>query len=161
MSVDREVSYGLGDPLTEGDWAGWSIWSPPDPFEDHVGPFYANRDPDGRMICGCRVQAKNMNGSGIVHGGALLTFADYSLFIVSYDHTRNQPGVTVTLNAEFLSAAPLDARLISRGEVTKAGRSLIFVRGLIEADGVHVLNYSGVIKLLKRTSQRAPHESNE
>lgn len=152
MSVNRESSYGLGAPLMDGDWAGWSVWCPSDPFEDYVGPFYAKLGSDGKMLCGWRPEAKNMNGSGNTHGGALLTFADYSLFLIAYEQTRQQQAVTVSLNGEFLSGAPQGARLTSRGEVVKAGRSLVFARGLIEADGQPVLNFSGVIKLLKRSS---------
>lgn len=148
MSQD-EMSPCLGAPLAAGEWAGWSKWTGDEPFEDHVGPFYGRRDDDSRMICGCVVEAKNMNGGGSVHGGALMTFADYSLFILAYDELRGLSAVTVSLTAEFLAGAPLGARLIARGEVLKSGRSLLFVRGLIEAGGAPVLNFSGVVKIIR------------
>ena len=139
----------LGPAFAEGDWAGWSTWTGAEPFEEHAGPYYAKRDSDGRMICGCRAQPKNMNGAGVVNGGALANFADYSLFLIAYDHLRGLGSVTVTLTSEFLSGAPLGARICSRGEVVKAGRSLLFVRGLMDADEVPVLSFSGVIKILR------------
>jgi uncharacterized protein (TIGR00369 family) len=101
------------------------------------------------MECGCRVRDVNLNGIGSIHGGALVTFADYSLFQIAYDHLRGLDAVTVTLNSEFLAGAPLGARLICRGEVVKSGRSLLFIRGLIETDGTAVLNFSGVLKILR------------
>jgi hypothetical protein len=39
--------------------------------------------------------------------------------------------------------------LLARGERTGGGRSLIFARGVITADGRPVLNFSGVIKRMK------------
>lgn len=134
--------------LQDGDWVGWSPGGGDDAFEEMVGPYYSKRDEAGRWISGCRAEAKNANDSGIVHGGALMTFADHSLFTIARDHIAGRASVTVTLQAEFLAAAKPGDRLISRGEVVKAGRSLIFLRGLIEADGAPVLSYSGVLKVI-------------
>ena len=137
------------DPVLEGDWAGWSKWSGDEPYEDHVGPFYARRDADGRMMTGCRVGSVNLRSGGIAHGGALLSFADYSLFLIAHDAIGGADGVTISLNAEFLSAAPGGARLVARGDVMRSGGSLVFVRGHIETEGegVAVLAFSGVIKV--------------
>jgi acyl-coenzyme A thioesterase PaaI-like protein len=59
-------------------------------------------------------------------------------------------GVTATLNAEFVGAASPDRLLAARGEVVKAGRSLIFVRGTIDDAGEAVMSFSGVIKKITR-----------
>jgi acyl-coenzyme A thioesterase PaaI-like protein len=147
----------LGPAITDGDWKGWSAWTGHEPFEEHVGPFYAKRDDDGRMISGCRALPHNMNGAGSVHGGSLMAFADYSLFMIAYDHTKGIPAVTVTLQGEFLAAAKLGALLVNRGEVLKSGSSLVFVRGVTEADGRPVFSFSGVLKLLRRTDFPAGH----
>jgi len=150
--MDIQHTADLGPPLSDGDWAGWSTWTGSEPFEEFVGPFYARRDPDGRMICGCRAEPKTLNGSGTVHGGALMTFADYSLFLIAYDVLRGLGSVTVTLQGEFLAGAAASARLISRGEVLKAGRSLLFVRGVVEAEDAPVLSFSGVVKIIRPRS---------
>ncbi|HVI33611.1 PaaI family thioesterase [Phenylobacterium sp.] len=144
MSADP----GLSAPISTGEWAGWSAWNSPEPFEDHVGPLYARREADGRVVCGFRVSNKNLNGAGSVHGGALLTFADYGLFLVAMDEIAGRPGVTVSLHGDFIAGAPLGALLTCRGEVVRAGRSLVFVRGLIDNAGDTVLSFSGVVKLL-------------
>lgn len=140
----------LGPLVNQGEWSGWSQWQGHDPFEDLVGPFYARREPDGRICCGWRPQAINLNGHGAVHGGALMTFADYSLFLIAHDHLQGVGAVTVSLNAEFTSGARAGNILVSRGEVTRAGRSLVFVRGLVLAQEQPVLNFSGVMKILRR-----------
>jgi acyl-coenzyme A thioesterase PaaI-like protein len=57
--------------------------------------------------------------------------------------------VTVSLNGEFLGPAKAGDLVESTGEVTKAGGSLLFVRGLISTAGAPMLNFSGVIKKIR------------
>ncbi|MBR0754361.1 PaaI family thioesterase [Bradyrhizobium jicamae] len=149
MSNETVNSLGLGQPLGNGDWAGWSRWTGPKPFEDLVGPFYAKRQDTGQMSCGCRAEPKNLNDSGTAHGGFLMTFAEHSLYLIAHDHLTTLGGVTISFSSEFLSPAPGGARLISCGDVLKAGRDLHFIRGLVTADGDPVLNFSGVVKMLR------------
>jgi acyl-coenzyme A thioesterase PaaI-like protein len=77
-----------------------------------------------------------------------MTFADYSLFMIARDALADERGVTATLNGEFIGAVPPDALVECTGEVVKAGRSLIFLRGLITTGGEPVMTFSGVIKKL-------------
>ena len=140
----------LEPPLVQGEWGGWSVWSGRQPFVEHVGPFYTRRAADGNMECGCVVRPEMLNGQGVVHGGALMAFADHAIFQIAYDQLRGLLGLTVSLNCEFLSAASVNARLIARGEVLKAGRNLIFVQGLLKADDVPTLGFSGVLKVLRQ-----------
>jgi acyl-coenzyme A thioesterase PaaI-like protein len=128
-----------------GEWDKWMMYAS-DPFEDVAGPFYYRIDPDGRLVCAFRAEAKHMNGGGFLHGGAIMTFADYSLFLIARDELRNTGCVTATFNGEFVGAVPLGALVECRGEVVKAGRSMIFVRGLITTGGEPVMSFSSVIK---------------
>lgn len=150
MSNDTSGTLDLGEPIETGEWAGWRKWGGDEPFEDHVGPFYTRSDDNGEWICGMRVQPKNLRSGGICHGGALVAFADYSLFLLAYDEIGNTDGVTVSLTTDFLAAAPAGSLLIARGGVLRKGRSLAFMRGVIEADGTPVLGFSGVVKLISR-----------
>lgn len=143
------AGHGLSAPIAEGEWAGWSVWTGEEPFEDHTGPYYVRRGEDGRMMTGFRPQRRNMNGGATVHGGALLTFADYSLFMIAHDALKGAWAVTVSLNGEFISGPPQGVLLTARGDVLKAGRNLMFIRGLIDWAGEPVLNFSGVIKTIK------------
>ena len=132
--------------VTSGEWVGWWQWDGMDPFEDHAGPFFA-REQDGELVCGFRPAAQHLNNSGNVHGGALLTYADFALFTIANAVVPDLHGVTVTMNAEFVGAGRGGALLTARGEVVKAGRSLVFLRGLIDDDGAPVMSFSGTIKL--------------
>ena len=143
-------------PVTDGEWSGWLRWPGTDPFEDHAGPFYARYDAGGTIECGFRPEAKNRNGGGNVHGGALLTFADFALFMIASAVLPEFHGVTATLNAEFVGAARPGRLLTARGDVVKAGRSLIFVRGIIDDEGNAVMSFSGVIKKINKDRVSSP-----
>lgn len=136
-------------PFTDGEWAGWGRWSMDVPFEQHAGPFYIRRHEDGDVMGGFIPQDHNCRHGGTVHGGSLLTFADFSLFVIAAEALAGQDGVTVSLNSEFLSPALPHQRLISRGKVTKAGKRMIFVQGQMEQEGRPVLAFSGIIAVMQ------------
>jgi len=136
------------DPITTGEWAGWYKWAGIDPFEDATGPFYVTRDEQG-VVCGFRPGPGHRNGHGIIHGGCLMTFADFSLFMLGATQDEDVSGVTVTMNCEFVAPAQAGQVLLARGERTGGGRSLVMARGQISADGRPVLAFSGVIKRIK------------
>jgi len=147
MSAAQGPTGEFGASIVEsGPWAGWSAWSGVDPFEDNAAAFYFRRDPGGAIRCALRCEHKQLNGAGFMHGGAIMTFADYSLFAVAQDELAGGRGVTVTLNGEFVGAAKEGDLVESTGEVIRAGRSLIFIRGLIVVGAEPIMSYSGVIK---------------
>ena len=131
--------------ITEGEWAGWMQWSG-DPFELHAGPFYTRREADGRLISAFRAEPKHMNGSGFIHGGCLMTFADYALFAIAGDTLSGIPSVTASFNSEFIDAVREGEIVEGSGEVVRAGRSMVFVRGLLSTGGRPVLTFSAIIK---------------
>lgn len=135
--------------VTEGVWAGWYHWEPVDDFEEHAGPFYCRPEGEG-LVCGFLPDKKNCNGGGNIHGGSLMTFADYALFMIGGGLETSLHGVTVTMNCEFVGAAEPGRLLTARGEVVRAGGSLVFVRGLIADEDRAVLAFSGTVKRLKR-----------
>lgn len=135
--------------VTEGEWAGWKIRPRPESFEGLTGPFYYRTEEDGSRRAAFRAEPRHMNGGGFMHGGCLMTFADYCLFMIARDHLKHHFGVTASMNSDFLGSAHVGERVEGTGEVLKAGSSLIFVRGLITADQRPVLTWSGVIKKVK------------
>lgn len=135
--------------VAEGPWAGWRHWEPVDDFEEHSGPFYCKSDDQG-LVCGFMPAAKNRNGGGNVHGGALMTFADYALFMTASGANASIHGVTLTMNCEFIGAAEPGRLLTARGEVVRQGFSIVFVRGVIDDQGRPVLTFSGTIKKLNK-----------
>ncbi|MEO7027739.1 MAG: PaaI family thioesterase [Caulobacteraceae bacterium] len=133
--------------ITQGEWAGWRVWSS-DPFELLAGPFYCRLTPDRGQICAFRAEEKHMNGGGFMHGGCLLTFADYALFCIAGDALQG-PSVTVSLNAEFIASAHVGERIEASGEVVRDGRSLVFIRGLATTGDRPLLTFSAIVKKIK------------
>ncbi|MDR6627223.1 PaaI family thioesterase [Caulobacter segnis] len=141
----------IGGPrlIETGDWAGWRTWSGLDPFEDQSGPFYFREGEDGRVTTAFRAEKKHMNGGGFMHGGCMMTFADFSLFAIAWKELADSRAVTVSLNGEFVGPARPGDLVTATGEVVRAGGSLLFVRGLVSTGTGPMLNFSGVIKKIR------------
>lgn len=136
------------ETVTEGEFAGWTYY-PDEPFEAGcAGPFYFRVDEHG-PVAAFRVQQKHLNGADVAHGGLLMTFADYSLFAIAHTAMEDGYGLTVAFTSEFLDGPKLGERVEARGEVLRAGGSLVFVRGLVTAEGRACLNFSGTIKRIR------------
>lgn len=134
--------------IAEGEWAGWYQWQS-DAFETRAGPFY-ERQEDGQGVTAFRAGPEHMNGGGFMHGGCLLTFADSALFTIGRPALDGSFGVTVNLAGDFLDAARVGEFVEARGDITRAARSLVFVRGLVRADARPVLSFTGIIKKVGR-----------
>jgi uncharacterized protein (TIGR00369 family) len=131
--------------VTEGEWAGWSTWRG-DAFEQRAGPFYEKRGEDGKRVTAFRAEARHMNGAGFMHGGCLMTFADSAIFTIASDEMAGAHGVTMNLSGDFLDAAREGQMIEARGEVTRGGGKTIYVRGIVTADDLPVLSFTGIIR---------------
>ena len=88
----------------------YCVFVPSDPFEDHVGPFYFRISGDasqaGSVHCVLPTEERHGNYAGGVHGGAILTFADYALCLVAGraadGGTNSSFAMTVSIAVEFL-----------------------------------------------------------
>lgn len=148
MDGGNEAPSGGPKLVTEGQWAGWRTWSG-DPFETQSGPYYFREEDDG-IRCAFRAERQHMNGGGFMHGGCVLTFADFCLFALADAHLRDSHAVTLSLNGEFIGTAHQGDLIEGRGEVVKAGKSVVFVRGTISTGGNPMMAFSGVIKKVAR-----------
>jgi uncharacterized protein (TIGR00369 family) len=138
---------------TSGEFEGWRTWSR-DNFETHNGPFWHRMEDDGRIRCAFRVEKKHLNGMRNVHGGAFMAFADYCLFAMAAPVLEG-PGVTVSFGCEFLEAAREGELIEGTGEVTRAGVSMIFLRGILKSGERSLFTFSGTIKRVKRRTPSA------
>lgn len=140
------------DIVTDGEFKGWMTWMSEAFEHDTAGPFHFTTDDKG-VVCAFRVMPKHMNQGGVVQGGCLMTFADFSLFAIAKDTFKEGDyGLTVAFTSEFLSGAKLGQLVEARGEVLREGGSIIFVRGLLTADGRPCLNFSATLKRIKARS---------
>lgn len=156
MSADGAGDQPVVQPvvLAEGPFAGWSTWSEGgDPFETAVGPFCFRLDGE-RARCAFQPRPEHLNGGGTIHGGALMSFADFALFCIAHKELRGAVAVTLTCNSEFLSAGGLDGWVEAEGEVLRETRTLIFVRGLVTQTSRPLLAFSGTLKKIEQNARR-------
>ena len=148
------------------DLARYSVFVPPDPFEDHTGPFYFRIEGDARKAgaihCALPTKARQANYAGGVHGGAILTFADYALCLVAGraadGGTNSAFAVTVSIAVEFLSAGRIGPPLEASGEPLQVTGRLAFARGSITQEGKTIALWSGVVRHVARAKAMARKE---
>ena len=126
---------------------GWTL-RPTKAFGTHVGPFYNPPGGDGEG-CGFVAQPKHGNKRGVVHGGMIATGFDVALGNAVWHAAGQKPCATVQLNVSFLGALQVGQFAAVRVEVTKATRTMVFMRGTMTADGRVVATADGVWKILE------------
>ena len=112
------------------------------------GPLYARR-VDGVFQLGFRVERRHTNPMDNLHGGMMASFCDMLLPMAAHrDERVGQRFLpTISLQIDYLAAAPLGAWVQGEGQVLRTTRTLVFVQGLVSADGEPVARASGIFKL--------------
>lgn len=126
----------------------YQVYEYDDPFEDHVGPL-GYKVVDGTITFAFLADARHRNTAGTVHGGMLMTFADFALCLTA---TWDQPGekcVTVSCNSEFVAPGRPGDLIEASGEVVRRTKSLTFVRGQVYTADRILLNYSAIVKRIR------------
>lgn len=129
------------DPATEG----WRPM-PNSAMPSGVGIPWAKRD-GATWLYGMLTTAEHANPQGMVHGGMLMTFADHALSMLAWEAAKRAPCTTIQLNTHFLSAVTPGDFVALRGEVTRATRGLVFVRGLLAAGERDVAAVDGIWRI--------------
>ena len=117
------------------------------PFMSSNGPLYARLD-GSRLQLGFRVEARHTNPLNICHGGMLATFADMLLpFVAIYQAEGERRFLpTISLQVDYLAQAALGAWVQGEGQVLRSTRNMVFVQGLVTADGTTSMRVSGTFK---------------
>jgi acyl-coenzyme A thioesterase PaaI-like protein len=142
------------DALLAPDLSGYNVFDPSDPFEDYVGPVYYRRLDHG-VHCLLPTEPRHANGGSALHGGVLLTFADYALCAAA-GHAASggqMPGsfaMTLSLTVQFLAGGEIGPAIESMGEATQVTGRLAFVRGSVTQGGRRLVTYSGVCRHVAR-----------
>ena len=116
-------------------------------FARHNGPLLA-RWSEGHLQLGFRVGALHVNPGQACHGGMLSMFADI-LLSTAAQYQTDIPRTflpTISLQMDFIAAAPLGSWVQGQAEILRVTRNLIFSQALVHADGALVLRSSGVFK---------------
>jgi uncharacterized protein (TIGR00369 family) len=117
-------------------------------FNLYAGPIW-RLPADGEVRRFALVVAdKHMNGSGSVHGGMLMTFADVSMSQASRAVSGAQSCSTVSLTCDFVGPGKLGETLECRVRVTRHTRTMVFLSADIVAGERVVAAATGLWKIV-------------
>jgi len=119
-----------------------------DPAEDYVGPFFYRIHADGYTSAFIPA-AKNCNLNGDVHGGVLVTFADFALCVAATDNYAEESCTSISFNCEFVAAGKEGELIECSPIITRKTGSMVFVRGSLISSGETLMTFSSVVKRLR------------
>lgn len=123
-----------------------------EPWPTSGAGFLAQNGPvhrrfEGGFTLGFRVLPRHCNLAGTCHGGMLSLLADLLLIGGSKAALGLEDFVTtISLNCDFVDAAPQGSWLEGRMEVVRATRTLIFGEGRLLLDQRPVLRVNGILR---------------
>ena len=132
-------------------------WRPnPEPgFTAHIGPVWER--PDGeRTRYGMVMRDIHANLNGVVHGGVIATFADFSLALECRRVTNGARQATIQLDIHYLDAGRIGEFIEADCTVTRSARSVVFVTGRILAGDRLIATAQGVWKIQSGTNGLRP-----
>ena len=126
--------------------AGWKAREA-DGFTGAIGPLWVRGTPGERDI-GMVVGPQHGNNRQVLHGGALMTFADVAVGYAAADALGHANCVTAQLQVYFVSSAKIGDFISCRGEIVRQTSQLIFARGLICVGDKTIASADGIWKVL-------------
>jgi uncharacterized protein (TIGR00369 family) len=113
------------------------------------GPLYIKK-LEQSILLGFRVERRHCNPMGICHGGMIATFCDMLLPISAHylaaDLARRFLP-TINLQVDYLASSKLGAWVQGEAQLLRATRSMVFMQGVVSADGEAVARVSGIFKI--------------
>ncbi len=120
-------------------------------FIDLAGPYYFGGKDGDVLRYGYLAADEHDNTNGVVHGGALMTFADTAMGSAVY-MTAKGPCATISMNSEFIAGAKPGQWIEAAVVISKITRTLAFVRAELLSENRTVLNSSGIWKIFSAKS---------
>jgi len=113
-------------------------------FNTAFGPIYRH---ETEQKLGFRMGPQHLNPVGVLHGGAMATFADTMvLAIVREIPTRESHTPTISITVDYVAAAPAGSWIEADTILVKATRTMLFVQAIITADGEVVSRANGIYR---------------
>lgn len=90
------------------------------------------------------------NIAGRVHGGMIMTFADYVLGMTAYEQLARQPSVTVQLNTNLIASAKIGELIEGEATVVSHVKDIVFMRGKLTAGDRTIATADGVWRIVAK-----------
>ena len=129
--------------MTRAPPPGFAPLATRSPFVSRAGEFFIRQEEDGSQSVGTWVGQDQANSEGFVHGGFLLTFADFAMTTVT-------TGITLTLSADFLRPARIGDWIQATIVVRKASDTLVFADAITTCDDRALMRISGLFRPFKK-----------
>lgn len=126
---------------------GWARL-PTAAFSAAIGPTWMKGEPGARIVALLAHEGIVNDYGVVIHGGALMTFADIALGVGAADAITGQSYVTLQLQYQFAGGVRLGSLVTCEPELVRRTSQLAFLRGLVKADGETVGSAEGIFKAL-------------
>jgi len=126
---------------------GWEKL-PIGPFSRAIGQSWAIHRGDEVLVGVLFDEITANENIGIVHGGAMMTFADIAMGYISSYSLGKDHCATVQLQYQFAGAVQVGEFCICETELVRKTRQLVFSRGLMKVGGKIVGSVDAVFKVL-------------
>ena len=113
------------------------------------GPLFTRRTELG-MQMGFRVEPRHCNPMGNLHGGMMATFCDMLLPMTAMVVNKELDGrflPTINLQVDYLGPSALGAWVQGEAQILRTTRTMVFMQGLVHADGAAAARVSGIFKI--------------
>lgn len=131
------------DPESEG----WTARDDEPGLIALIGPLWQHGE--GRAIrFGFLVHEKHLNRRHVVHGGALMAFADQALGLTAREVTGGVPQATIQLDTHFLAPAVAGDFVSITAEIVRQTRTILFMRGTLSVGERVIASSQGIWKVL-------------
>jgi acyl-coenzyme A thioesterase PaaI-like protein len=135
---------------------GWSALPHPEWFIGLVGPFLWRRGEDGALRYGFQSEARHGNPNGVVHGAALVAFAD-TIMGHAVVQAAGRRCATIALDVRFVAGAPAGTWVDGQVSLEHRSGGHAWLRAELRAEG-RLLLAAGCIYRLFDAPARAVGE---
>ena len=138
-------SRGLGPTYYKNEGVAPEGVAPENGVEGTQGAPEGGAPEGGAHWQGFRVEARHLNGAGVVHGGMISTLADNIMAGALFLALRGR-GLTIQMNLQFMSAAHNGDWLEGRGRVLNMTKRFVFCEAELFVGDRLIAKTSGVFK---------------
>lgn len=118
-------------------------------FSAVIGETWLKGEKGSRTVCLLADDRAQNDHMGIIHGGALMTFADIAFGCAAADELGGTHCVTAQLQYHFVAASRPGEMITCEPEVVRRTSQMVFVRGLVKSGDRTIGSGDAIFKVLE------------